>query len=49
MKNENVNFGQYIRQRTNEIRNNSNPQDWRYKPTEINVVDCTKDAKFNDL
>ena len=36
--------------RTTEIRNNSNPQDWRYKPTGLNVVDdCSKGAKFNNL
>ena len=52
MKNVNVNFGHYIMHRTNELIiqiNISNPQDWGYKPTELNVVDCVKDAKFNGL
>ena len=28
IRNENVNFGQFIMHRANEIRNNSNIQDW---------------------
>ena len=30
--------------------NNSNSQDWRYIPSDLNVADdCTRDIKFNDL
>ena len=36
--------------RTNESRNNSNPQDWHYEPTELNVADDgSRGLKFNDL
>ena len=50
IKNEKVNFGQYIMHRSNEIRNNSNPQDWRYVPSDLNVADdCSRGVKFNDL
>ena len=50
IKNEKVNFGQYIMHRSNEIRNNSNPQDWRYVPSALNVADdCSRGVKFNDL
>ena len=50
MKNENVNFGQYLMHRTNESRNNSNSVDWHYDPTELNVADNrSRGVKFNDL
>ena len=50
VKNEKVNFGQYIMHRSNEIRNNSNPQDWRYVPSDLNIADdCSRGVKFNDL
>ena len=50
IKNEKVNFGQYIMHRSNEIRNNSYPQDWRYVPSDLNVADdCSRAVKFNDL
>ena len=36
--------------RSKEIRNNSNPQDWRYIPSNLNVGDdCSRGVKFNDL
>ena len=36
--------------RSNEIRNNSNPDDWRYIPSDLNVADdCSRGVKFNDL
>ena len=36
--------------RSNKIRNNSNPQDWRYVPSDLNVADdCSRGVKFNDL
>ena len=41
--NENVNFRQFKMHRANEIRNNSNIQDWRFIPTELNVADdCSR-------
>ena len=47
IKNEKVNFGQYIMHRPNEIRNNSNPQDWRYVPSDLNVADdCSRGCKI---
>ena len=50
IKNEKVNFGQYIMHRSNEIRNNSDPQDWRYVPSDLKVADdSSRGAKFNDL
>ena len=50
IKNEKANFGQYIMHRSNEIRNNSNPHDWRYIPSDLNVADdCRRGVKFNDL
>ena len=50
IKNEKANFGQYIMDRSNENRNNSNPQDWRYMPSILNVADdCSRGVKFNDL
>ena len=36
--------------RSNEIRNNSNPHDWRYIPSDLNVADdCSRGVKFNNL
>ena len=36
--------------RSNEIRNDSNPQDWRYIPIDLNVADdCSRGVEFNDL
>ena len=36
--------------RSNEIINNSNLQDWRYIPSDLNVADnCSGGTKFNDL
>ena len=50
IKNEKVNCGQYIMHRSNEVRNNSNPEDWRYVPSDLNVADdCSRGVKFNDL
>ena len=50
IKNEKANFGQYIMHRSNEIRNNSNPHDWRYIPSDLNVADdCSRGVKFNNL
>ena len=50
LKNEKANFGQYIMHRSNEITNNSNLQDWRYIPSDLNVADnCSGGTKFNDL
>ena len=50
IRNENVNFGRLIMHRANEIRNNSNIQDWRFIPTELNVTDdCSRGIKHNTL
>ena len=50
LKNEKANFGQYIMQRSNKVRNNSSPHDWRYIPSDLNVADdCSRGVKFNDL
>ena len=36
--------------KTNKIRNNSNPKDWYYIPTNLNIVDeFSRGVKFNDL
>ena len=35
---------------SNKIKNNSNRQDWRYIPRDLNVADdCSRGVKFNDL
>ena len=48
--NEKANFGQYITHRSNEIRNNLNPQDRRYIASGLNVADdYSRGAKFNEL
>ena len=50
IQNENVNFGQFIMHRANEIGNSSNIQDWQFIPTELNVaVDCRGVIKHNML
>ena len=50
IRNENVNFGQFIMHRANKIRNNSNTQDWQFIPTELNVVDhCRRVIMHNTL
>ena len=49
-KSENVNFEQYIMDKTNKIRNNSNPKDWRYITTNLYMVDkCSIRVKLNNL
>ena len=36
--------------KTNKIRNNSNPKEWYYIPTNLNIVDeFSRGVKFNDL
>ena len=48
--NKNVNFGQFIMHRTNEIKNNSHIQDWRFIATELNVADdCSRVIEHNTL
>ena len=50
IQNENVNFGQFIMHQANEIRNNSNIQDWQLIPTELNVADdYSRVIKHNTL
>ena len=50
IRNENVNFGQFIMHRANKIRNNFNIQDWWFIPTELNVADgCSRVVKHNTL
>ena len=50
IRNGNVNLGQFIMHRANEIRNNSNILDWRFIPTELNVTDdCSRVIKHNTL
>ena len=50
IKNEKAKFRKHIMHRSNKIRNNSNPHDWRYIPSDLNVADdCSRGVKFNDL
>ena len=50
IRNENVNFGQFIIHRANEIRNNSNIQDRRFILTELNIAeDYSKVINHNTL
>ena len=37
--NRNTNFGPYIMRRCNEIRQNTNVEDWNYIPTDLNIAD----------
>ena len=50
IRNENVTFVQFIMYRPNEIRSNSNIQNWRFIPTELNVGDnCSRVIKHHTL
>ena len=50
IRNDNIDFGQFIMHRANEIRNNYNMQDCRFIPTELNVADdCSRLIKHNTL
>ena len=39
LRNRNTNFGPYIMRRCNEIRQNTNVEDWNYIPTDLNIAD----------
>ena len=39
LRNRNTNFGPYIIRRYNEIRQNTNVEDWNYIPTDLNIAD----------
>ena len=39
LHNRNTNFGPYIMRRCNEIRQNTNVEDWNYIPTDLNIAD----------
>ena len=48
--NENTNFGVYVTHRVNEIRNNTNIEDWHYVQSKSNVTDdATRCRSFSDL
>ena len=38
LRNRNTNFGPYIMRRCNEIRQNTNVEDWNYIPTDLNII-----------
>ena len=40
LRNRNTNFGPYIMRRCNEIRQNTNVEDWNYIPTDLNIADA---------
>ena len=39
LRNSNTNFDPYIMRRCNEIRQNTNVEDWNYIPTDLNIAD----------
>ena len=48
--NEYTNFGVYVTHRVNEIRNNTNIEDWHYVQSKSNVTDdATRCRSFSDL
>ena len=48
--NENTNFGVHVTHRVNEIRNNTNIEDWHYVQSKSNVADdATCCRSFSDL
>ena len=50
LNNENANFGVYVTHRVNEIRNNTNIEDWHYVQSKSNVADdATRCRSFSDL
>ena len=48
--NDNTIFGVYVMHRVNEIRNNTNIEDWNYIQSKSNVTDdATRCRSFGDL
>ena len=39
LRNSKINFGAYIMGRCNEIKQNTNVEDWNYIPTDLNIAD----------
>ena len=50
IKNQSTDFGTYVLHRTNEIRNNTAIESWKYIPSRYNVADdATRGIEFKNL